>query len=113
MTDCLRKGTFVWTDAASKSFQEIKDKMTKTPVLRLPDFSKLFEVACDASGLGIGGVLNQEGHPIAYFSEKLKDAQLRYSNYDREFYAVVQTLRHWRHYLLPQEFILYSDHETL
>ena len=53
------------------------------------------------------------GNPIAYFSEKLKDAQLRYSNYDRKFYAVVQTLRHWRHYLLPQEFILYSDHEAL
>ena len=94
MTDCLRKGTFAWTDAVSKSFQEIKDKMTKAPVLRLPDFSKSFEVACDASGLGIGGVLNQEGHPIAYFSEKLKDAQLRYSNYNRKFYAVVQTLRH-------------------
>ena len=94
MTDCLRKGTFIWTEAASKSFQEIKDKMTQAPVLRLPDFFKPFEVACDASGLGIGGVLNQEGHPIAYFSEKLKDAQLRYSNYDKEFYAVVQILRH-------------------
>ena len=113
MTNCLRKGTFVWTEAASKSFKEIKDKMTHAPMLRLPNFSKPFEVACDASGLSIGGVLNQEGHPIAYFSEKLKDAQLRYSNYDREFYAVVQTLRHWRHYLLPQEFILYSDHEAL
>ena len=82
MTDCLRKGTFTWTEAAARAFQGIKDKMTKAPVLRLPDFSKPFEVACDASGLGIGGVLNQEGHPIAYFSEKLKDAQLRYSNYD-------------------------------
>ena len=50
--------------------------MTKAPVLRLPDFSKPFEVACDASEIGVGGVLNQEGHPIAYYSEKLKDAQL-------------------------------------
>ena len=58
MTDCLRKGTFVWTDATSKSFQKIKDKMTQAPVLRLLDFSKPFEVACDTSGLGIGGVLN-------------------------------------------------------
>ena len=95
MTDCLRKGTFMWTDAASQSFKDIMDKMTQAPVLRLPDFFKPFEVACDVSGLGEGGVLNQEGHPIAYFSEKLKDAQLRYSNYDREFYAVVQTLGHW------------------
>ena len=97
MTDCLRKETFAWTDAASNSFQNIKNKMTQAPMLRLPNFFKPFEVACDASVLGVGGVLNQEGHPIAYFSEKLKDAQLRYSNYDRKFYAVVQTLRHWRH----------------
>ena len=89
MTDCLRKGTFAWTDAASKSFQDIKDKMTQAPVLRLPNFFKPFEVACDTSGLGIGGIWNQEGHPIAYFSEKLKDAQLWYSNYYRKFYTVV------------------------
>ena len=65
-----------------KTLSKIKDKITKAPVLRLPDFFKPFEVACDASGLGIGGVMNQEGHPIANFSEKLKDAQLQYSNYD-------------------------------
>ena len=81
MTVCLKNGTFTWTDVASKSFQDIKNKMTQAHVLHLPNFFKPFEVACDASGLGVGGVLNQEGHPIAYFSEKL-NAQLRYSNYD-------------------------------
>ena len=113
ITDCIRKGAFVWTKAAALAFQKIKEKMTQAPVLRLPDFTKVFEVACDASGVGIGGVLSQEGHPVAYFSEKLNDAKLKYSTYDKEFYAVVQTLRHWRHYLLHQEFVLYSDHEAL
>uniref|UniRef100_A0A2N9IG07 RNA-directed DNA polymerase n=1 Tax=Fagus sylvatica TaxID=28930 RepID=A0A2N9IG07_FAGSY len=61
----------------------------------------------------IGGVLSQERHPIAYFSEKLNDAKLRYSTYDKEFYAVVQALRHWSHYLLPKEFVIYSDHDAL
>ena len=113
VTDCIRKGEFEWTKAASKAFLDLKDKMTQAPILRLPDFSKVFEVACDASGVGIGGVLSQENHPIAFFSEKLNDAKLRYSTYDKEFYAVVQALRYWRHYLLPHEFVLFSDHEAL
>ena len=87
--------------------------MTEAPVMRLPDFTKVFEITCDASSVGIGGVLSQEKHPVAYFSEKLNDAKQRYSTYDKEFYAVVQALRYWRHYLLPQEFVIYSDHEAL
>ena len=94
MTDCVRKGDFVWTKAASRAFQELKEKMTEAPILRLPDFFKPFEVSCDASRVDIGGVLSQEGHPIAFFSEKLNDAKLKYSTYDKEFYAVVQALRY-------------------
>ena len=113
ITDCIRKGEFFWTKAAHKAFLELKDRMTQAPILRLPDFSKVFEVACDASGVGIGGLLSQENHPIAFFSQKLNDAKLRYCTYDKEFYAVVQALRYWRHYLLSHEFVLYSGHESL
>ena len=68
--------------------------MTEASVMRLPDFTKPFEVECDASGLGIGGVLSQERHPIAYSSEKLKDPKQKYSTYDKEFYAIVRALWH-------------------
>lgn len=87
--------------------------MTSTPIMRLPKFSKVFEVTCDASSVRIRGVMSQEGHPIAYFSEKLNDVKQKYSTYDKEFYAVIQALRYWKHYLLPQEFVTFSDHETL
>ena len=75
ITDCMKQGEFVWTKAAAKAFNEVKQKMTEAPVMRLPDFTKPFEVECDASGIGIGGVLSQERHLIAYFSEKLNDAK--------------------------------------
>ncbi|KAF7823741.1 putative mitochondrial protein [Senna tora] len=113
ITDCLKKDKFQWTLAASQAFGSIKKKLSKSPVLALPNFAKPFEVACDASGVGIGGVLSQEGHPIAFFSEKLNEAKQKYSIYDKEFYALVRTLKHWKFYMLPQEFILYSDHQAL
>lgn len=68
---------------------------------------------CDASGTTIGVVLSQEGRAIAYFSDKLNDSWRRYSVYDQEFYAIVQALKKWRHYLFPKEFILYIDHQAL
>ena len=102
-----------WTTTTDKSFNLLKEKVIEQPVLALPDFNKVFQVDYDASGTTIGVVLSQEGRPIAYFSEKLNDAKRKYSVYDQEFYAIVQALKKWRHYLLPKEFVLYTDHQAL
>lgn len=91
----------------------LKEKITERPILALPDFSKLFSVRCDASGYAVGGVLSQNDKPVTYFSEKLNEAKHKYSTYDKEFYAVIQALKKWRHYLMPAEFVLYSDNHAL
>lgn len=104
---------FVWGKAQQKAFDELKKRLTEAPLLVLPDFAKTFEIECDASGLGIGGVLMQNGKPMAYYSEKLDGARLNYPIYDKELYALVRVLEVWQHYLWPREFIIHSDHESL
>jgi len=84
----------------------LKEKLTKAPILTLPNFTKTFEIECDSSNIGIGAILLQESHPIAYFSDKLKGIHLKYSTYDKEFYALVQALQNWQHYLFPKEFVM-------
>lgn len=113
ITECLKGGKFSWNDLAQGSFEEIKKKLTEAPVLALPNFQLTFQVECDASGVGIGAVLSQEGRPVSFFSEKLNDAKRKYSTYDKELYVVVRALQHSSHYLLPNEFVLFSDHEAL
>ena len=108
----FEEGEIHWAEKAEASFALIKEKLCTTPVLALPNFGKLFEVECDASGLGIGAVLSQEKRPVVFFSEKLNDVRRQWSTYDKEFYAVVRALKHSEHYLIGKEFILYSDHES-
>ncbi|RDY10277.1 Retrovirus-related Pol polyprotein from transposon 17.6, partial [Mucuna pruriens] len=95
-------------EAQERAFQELKGRLTQTPILALPNFLKSFELECDVSGIGIGVKLLQEGHPIAYFS-----AHLNYSTYDQELYALMRTLQTCQHYLFPKEFVIHSDMKLL
>ena len=96
-----------------EELQYIEGEITEQPILVLSNFEKTFQVRFDASGVAIGAALSQDNRPIAYFSEKLNETKRKYSTYDKEFYAIIQALKKWRHYLVPQGFVLYNDNQDL
>ena len=113
LTDILLRDYFEWTSAASSAFELLKRVMVAAPVLCLPDFTKEFVLETDASNEGIGAVLIQQGHPIAYFIQKL-GIQLRNSSvYISELHGITATMLKWRQYLLGLSFVIRTDHRSL
>ena len=70
--------------------------MTSCPVLALPDFSKPFELHCDASSKGFGVVLIQDKHPISYESRKVRGPKRSFNIYDKEMLAIMHALAKFR-----------------
>ncbi|KAL0434762.1 UNVERIFIED_CONTAM: Transposon Tf2-12 polyprotein [Sesamum radiatum] len=114
MTDLLKKTeAWNWTPQCQVSFDDLKRAMVTDPVLALPDMSKPFVVETNASDFALGGVLMQDGHPVAFESRELKDAERRYSAHEKELLAVVHCLRLWRHYLLGSPFVVKTDNTAV
>ncbi|XP_072074402.1 uncharacterized protein [Arachis hypogaea] len=92
LTNLFKKNhSWEWSKECQKAFDELKAAITEGPVLALPDYSKVFEVHTDASDYAIGGVLMQEGHPIAFESRKLNDTVRRYTVQEKEMTASCKT----------------------
>ncbi len=98
MTELLKKDKkFIWTDECEASFQELKQRLVSAPVLCLPDINKDFQVYCDASRQGLGGVLMQDGKVVCYASRQLKHHERNYPTNDLELASIVHALKVWRH----------------
>ncbi|KAJ0900594.1 putative nucleotidyltransferase, Ribonuclease H [Helianthus annuus] len=113
LTALTKKDGFIWSTEALNAFQQLKQALMSTPVLRLPDFTKDFTVECDASSDGVGAILSQEDHPVAYFSKGFSPSNRFKSAYDRELLALVLAVKKWNHYLLGRHFFIRTDHYTL
>lgn len=114
LTSLLKKNTvFVWTAVHDEAFQALKHSLSTAPVLALPNFQKPFSIETDASGVGIGAVLQQEGHPLAFVSKALGVANMGLSTYEKEYLAILLAVDHWRAYLQHAEFLILTDHRSL
>ena len=114
LTQLLRKNTpFMWTSVCDEAFKVLKQCLVSAPVLALPNFQKPFVIETDASEIGIGAILQQEGHPLAYISKALGPRSKGLSTYEKELMAVLFAVEHWRPYLQVSEFTIKTDHRSL
>ena len=102
-----------WKDEQSKAFKEAKRIIAKNAMLAFPDFSKKFTIFTDASKYQLGGVITQEGRPLAFYSRKLNGAQTRYTTTERELLSIVETLKEFRTILLGHKIEVFTDHKNL
>ena len=94
-------------------FSRTEKKIDYCPVLAPPDTKRDFEIYCDASRQGLGCILMQDRHVVAYSSRQLRPHEDNYPTHDLELAAVVHALKTWRHYLLGNRCEIYSDHQSL
>ena len=114
LTKLTGKGVpFLWVEETEKAFKKLKEALTTAPVLALPEQGIPYTVYTDASRVGLGCVLMQDGRVIAYASRQLRKHEDNYSTHDLELAAVVFALRIWRSYLYGEEVEVYTDHQSL
>lgn len=91
----------------------LKQQLTSAPVLALPDFNCQFTVETDACDVGVGAVLQQKGHPIAFMSKALSPRYQGLSTYEKEYLAIIVAVDQWRPYLQHSEFVIQTDQHSL
>ncbi|KAL9985759.1 hypothetical protein ACROYT_G008200, partial [Oculina patagonica] len=102
-----------WSDEQQHAFDKLKDSLTKNHVMSYFNPAQETEVIVDASPVGLGGILAQDGKVISYASRALSDVETRYSQTEREMLAIVWALEHFHLYLYGSEFTIVTDHKPL
>jgi hypothetical protein len=114
LTKLLQKSViFVWAEEQQSSFERLKKLLTEAPILTQPESGKDYVVYSDASLIGLGCVLMQDGKVVAYASRQLKVHEKNYPTHDLELAAVVFALKIWRHYLYGEKCTIFTDHKSL
>ena len=112
LTKLTTQDPFEWSATSQTAFDALKIALTSAPILLLPDFTIPFTLEMDASRIGMGAVLSQNSHLIAFFS-KFSPKLLCASTYVMELFAIIVAVKKWCHYLLGHQFTIITDHRSL
>ena len=99
-------------DSAQSAFSLLKQDIADS-VLATPDLSKPFIIETDASEYAIGATLSQSDRPVAFFSRSLNSSEKKHHSVEKEAYAIVESIRKWRHYLLGSHFTVITDQKSV
>jgi hypothetical protein len=107
------KKIFQWEGKKHKAFNILKEKINIAPILAQSNIQHPFEIKTNATGYAMGAVLMQYHKPIYYHSKTFNQVVVNYPTYDKELYALIQSVKKWKHYLLGKETIIHIDHQPL
>ncbi|XP_059810217.1 uncharacterized protein LOC132383332, partial [Hypanus sabinus] len=108
----VKSTSFPLSAEACAAFDCIKADIAKA-TMHAVDETAPFQVECDASDFALAATLNQEGRPVAFFSRTLQGSEIRHSAVEKEAQAIVEAVRHWRHYLAGKRFTLLTDQRSV
>jgi hypothetical protein len=111
LTNLTRKDKrWEWTEECQEAFEKVKHALTNVPVLAPPELGMPFKMVLDASGVGLGAILLQDGRPVAFKTRKLSPAKQNYTVTKQKMLGVIHALNTWRCYLEGSEFTVVTDH---
>ena len=114
LRELTRKNSkFAWTTQHDRALGEIKQLVTKSPVLKYHEPEKPLVLQCDASEKGLGASLLQEGRPIAYASRALTPAECNYAQIEKELLAIVFGVGRFHQYTYGRKVTVDFDHKPL
>ena len=108
-----KKNWWQWTDKEQKSFDETKQLLTVQPILSYYDVKKSVTIQCDASNYGTGGVLLQEGKPIAFISCAVMSTEQNYTITEKECLAICHATEKFHHYIIGKDTYVETDQNPL
>ena len=114
ITDKTKKDRkFVWTEEDTLIIEKIFEQLSEKSILNYPDFEKSFDIFCDASDKGMGSILRQKEKIIGYFSYKFNSSELNYSVMEKEAFAIIKSINHFKNLIFASKINIYSDNSNI